>query len=287
MAPEVPALLAGALWAPLIAHRMAPILAAFLEERGLAPRNYLGRPVPPVGGFCLLLAAAPAYLAGWWMAPGQGGNYLLLLAVLSLALLGGFVDDALGALDPKGWRGHLRALGAGRLTAGLVKLAALGTAGLATALAGGGLAGGALAGGALASGLLVPLAANAANVLDLQPGRAAKAWLLAVGALSVGVGHPLLVPLAAALMGYLPWDLRGRVMLGDAGANILGAGLGLYLVLSLGPSARLGAVGALAVFQLLAEWRSLSEIIARRPLLARIDGWGRREGARGEGGGVP
>ena len=64
------------------------------------------------------------------------------------------------------------------------------------------------------------------NQLDTRPGRALKAFLLG-GARS---GTTARRGYAAVAVLLLPYDLRERVMLGDAGSNALGAVVGLGLV---------------------------------------------------------
>ena len=73
----------------------------------------------------------------------------------------------------------------------------------------------------------------------------------------------------------LPLDLGERGMLGDAGANALGAVLGIGAVLALGPSVRLDLVVVLAVLNLAAELTSFSRLIDRTPPLRRLDRLGR------------
>ena len=103
----------------------------------------------------------------------------------------------------------------------------------------------------LSGTLLVALSANALNQLDTKPGRALKAYLVAATA----VGAPRRVAVC-----LLPYDLREMGMLGDAGANALGALLGLNSVSRLTARGRWIAIGALAGLTLLGERRSLGAI---------------------------
>jgi UDP-N-acetylmuramyl pentapeptide phosphotransferase/UDP-N-acetylglucosamine-1-phosphate transferase len=134
----------------------------------------------------------------------------------------------------------------------------------------------------------IALAANAINLLDLRPLRAVKgAALLAVliGAVALGAGDGEVegnvlvaaVLVAGAFVPYLLLEARRQVMLGDAGANALGAAVAVIGVWAL----PLGAIGALtallALFHLWTERHSVSEAIAARPWLARLDAWGWRQ----------
>ena len=114
--------------------------------------------------------------------------------------------------------------------------------------------------------LLVGLAANAVNQLDTKPGRAVKAYLLAA--------VPLRAPLLPAVV-LLPYDLREMAMLGDSGANALGALLGLRSVGRLTGRGQWIAIGALATLNLIGEMRSLGELIERTPGLRELDRLGR------------
>ncbi|MGH3117048.1 MAG: glycosyltransferase [Gaiellales bacterium] len=166
---------------------------------------------------------------------------------VALVCLLGLLDDAFSGPE-RGWRAHLRA----RRTTGVLKL-------LGIPLVGG------VATRSLSGGLLVGLAANALNLFDTKPGRALKAFLVVAPASGYG-------PVAILL---LPYDLRERVMLGDAGSNALGAVVGLNSVGNLHGRARWTAILALAGLNLLGERRSLGELIERTPGLAWLDRLGR------------
>jgi hypothetical protein len=170
--------------------------------------------------------------------------------VVVVAGAAGLADD-LWSGPERGFRAHLRA----GSTTGVLKLVAIPLAGL-------------LATRKLSGALLVGLAANLLNQLDTRPGRALKAYLL--GALAVDA------PLGIAVL-LLPYDLRERTMLGDAGSNALGALLGLTSVNRLGGRARWLAIGTLAGLTALGERRSLGELIERTPGLAELDRLGRYE----------
>lgn len=150
----------------------------------------------------------------------------------------------------------------------------------------------ALGGGALALGLsmfgisveaifaafLIAGCVNLANLLDLRPGRAIKFLALPILALLflAPVGTSLAVlPVLGGVFALFYFDLRGRIMLGDAGAAILGAVPG-YLVAACGPGL-VWWVAAVVILGLtaLAEVSSISRWIEEVDLLRRFDLWGR------------
>jgi hypothetical protein len=169
-------------------------------------------------------------------------------AVAAVAAIG-LADDVWSGPE-RGFQGHLQA---GRTT-GVLKLVGIPLVGL-------------LATRKVSGALLVGLAANFVNQLDTRPGRALKAYI--AGALAVGA------PVSGAVL-VLPYDLREKVMLGDAGSNALGAMLGLSSVSRLTGTSRWLAIGALAGLTLLGERRSLGELIERTPGLRTLDRLGRQ-----------
>jgi hypothetical protein len=121
----------------------------------------------------------------------------------------------------------------------------------------------------LSGAVLVALAANMLNQLDTRPGRSLKAFFLASTALRIR---------SRALCGGVllaPYDLREMTMLGDAGANALGAVLGFDSVARFGSRGRLLAIGALAGLTLFGERRSLGRLIEETPILRELDAVGR------------
>jgi UDP-GlcNAc:undecaprenyl-phosphate GlcNAc-1-phosphate transferase len=130
----------------------------------------------------------------------------------------------------------------------------------------------------LAAAVLV-LATNAFNLLDLRPGRSIKAFVLLGVGLGLGSGSPralwiLGLFVAPALVAGL-YDLRERAMLGDTGANLLGALAGLWLVFALSGTGQIVALVLLLGLTVYGELRSLSNLIERTPGLRELDSWGR------------
>jgi hypothetical protein len=169
-------------------------------------------------------------------------------SVTAVAALG-LADDLWSGAE-RGFRAHL---GRGRTT-GVLKLLGIPLVGL-------------FATRRLSGALLVGLAANFLNQLDTRPGRALKAYLLAAPFAGAPVGVAVLLA---------PYDLREMTMLGDTGANALGAMLGLNSVGKLTGRGRWSAIGVLAGVTLLGETRSLGELIERTPVLRELDALGRQ-----------
>jgi len=274
-------------FALLAAAILAPALLRALSGGGHTRRNYRGRALPFPFGVLTLAAAAIALipllllaqLASTQVLPAR----LLPIAVYALGVLAlGLLDDTLAPSDEdgrpaqRGWRGHAGAALRGELSTGALK--AVGSLGLALlAMSDRGLD---LSNGRwlLATGVLV-LATNVFNLLDLRPGRATKAFVLLGAGLAIGAAD--LQPLWAVGLFAAPalvagaYDLRERVMLGDTGANLLGALAGLWLVLTLSGTGQLVALALLAAITLYGELRSISELIERTPGLRQLDSWGR------------
>jgi hypothetical protein len=223
------------------------------------------------------LLEGPAFaLAGAVAAAAAGGGARVRAAALvSAAGAGAFgaYDDLAGSTASKGFRGHLGALRQGEVTSGLVKIGGIGATGLVTgALLREGLVDRVLAGGVVAG------AANLVNLFDLRPGRALKAGLVAAVPLAAtgGPGAGVAATTAGAAAALLPEDLGERSMLGDAGANALGALVGTAF--AAGASRRSLGLGLAVLVALTAasERVSYSRVIDRTPPLAWLDRLGRR-----------
>ena len=253
--PAVPVVAAQAAAGAVLAWAAQRALTA--RAPGGAPRwertNHRGRPVSLLSGPALALAAvASADLT----FPG------VAVAGLGAAAVGAF-DDAVGDRSARGFRGHLAALRRGRLTSGGVKVFGIGAAGLLACHRPG-----VRRREILLEGAVVAASANLLNLLDLRPGRALKVG--AVAALALGQPGP-----AAAAAALLPGDLAETTMLGDAGANALGAVLGLALVRR-HPQRRLIALTTLTAVTAVSEVLSYSRIIDAVPPLRWVDRVGRQ-----------
>lgn len=230
--------------------------------------NHAGRTVTLLEGPSVVSGAATAALLG-------GAGPSALVATLGAGGLGAW-DDLAGDTGPKGLRGHLGALVRGRLSTGVVKTLGLGLTGL--------LAAAALGSDRHDSARLLDLtlgagvvagSANLINLLDLRPGRALKVALLAGVPFTLAGSRPAAAATGAALA-VLRDDMASRSMLGDTGANSLGALLGLALVGRTGTRGRLVGLSLLTALTLASERVSFTSIIERTPGLRELDAWGRR-----------
>jgi UDP-N-acetylmuramyl pentapeptide phosphotransferase/UDP-N-acetylglucosamine-1-phosphate transferase len=120
--------------------------------------------------------------------------------------------------------------------------------------------------------------ANLVNLLDLRPGRAIKAGLLAGAPLvaGTGAGGGVAAGAVGAAAGLLPADLDEQIMLGDAGANALGALLGTALAARTGTVGRAALLAGIAALTAASEKVSFTQVIDRTPVLRDLDALGRR-----------
>ena len=254
--------------------------------------NHRGDQLTLLEGPAVALGAAAAAA----VAPGLAVRPRLALVTAGLgAAAFGCYDDLAGSGDRRGLRGHLGALAKGEVTTGAIKIIGIGATGLAAGLllgapgARGGARGAAGPAGRTLDLMidtgLVAGTANLINLFDLRPGRAIKVSLLAGTGLAV-TGTKGTAPVAApagAVLALLPPDLAERAMLGDAGANAVGAMLGVGLAAALPRPVRLVALAGIAGLTLVSEKVSFTKVIARTPALNWLDLLGRRPPAPAAG----
>ena len=227
--------------------------------------NFRGRTVSLSAG----PAVAGAALTATALSPATGGAVLVGGTAAAL----GLYDDLYGDTHARGLRGHLSAARQRRLTTGLVKLAGLAASGF---VAGRRHRGRTLP--ALADAALIAGAANLANLFDLRPGRALKvAGAVAIGAAAFpGAPGVVAAATAAAAAATLPADLGEDVMIGDCGANAVGALIGWSLATGLGRTGRAAALGGIVALTLTSERVSFTSVIEGNRWLRVWDEWGRR-----------
>jgi UDP-N-acetylmuramyl pentapeptide phosphotransferase/UDP-N-acetylglucosamine-1-phosphate transferase len=263
--------------ATVLAALLASPLLRALVESGRVRLNYRQRSVAYPFGVLSVAAAVIALIPLALVERFEGAHVfhpetsIVVLYVLGVAFLG-LVDDTLAG-EPRGWRGHGSAALEGHLSTGVLKAA--GSLGLALyAMSYMGLS----TGRWLLAVAVLALATNAFNLLDLRPGRATKVFVLLGAGLTIGTAsvRPLwslgLFVGPALVAGA--YDLRERSMLGDTGANLLGALAGLWLVLSLSALGQAIALLVLVAITVYGELRSISALVERVPLLRGLDSWG-------------
>ncbi|MET0927300.1 MAG: hypothetical protein ABWY90_07980 [Solirubrobacterales bacterium] len=276
-------MLTGLIVSALVAAvALGPWLADMVRA-GLVRENYAGHRLAfPAGApliACSLIALAPLAVLDDradldLLDPGL---QRWMVYVLGVALLG-LLDDALGrgaaADTDRGWRGHARALAAGRFSTGAIKavgalaLAAYATSGL-----------GRQGIDYVADLALLLLATNLFNLLDLRPGRAEKAFFLLLAGLCLGAWTVEPIELLGLFIGpvaVVAWfTLRERAMLGDTGSNLIGALAGVAMLVTLGDTGRWITLALIVALTIFGEFRSISRTIDSIPPLRWIDSLGR------------
>jgi UDP-N-acetylmuramyl pentapeptide phosphotransferase/UDP-N-acetylglucosamine-1-phosphate transferase len=266
-------LVAGAVAGSLLLLLLRPVLAHPLLQR----ENYRGRSLPTAGGLVAVVAVL-AVEGAWALLDGTGVHHVYVLIALAFGALG-FVDDLLGSGgDGRGFVGHVRALTQGRLTTGGLKLFGGGAAALIACAA----VDGDRVGRLVLDAALVALAANLANLFDRAPGRTLKVGGLCFVVLAVAAGLDRdlagVAVAMGALLALLPADLGERLMVGDTGANPLGAVLALGLVLVAPVWGRVVALAVVLALNLASEAVSFSAVIDRVGVLRWVDRAGRPSG---------
>ena len=248
----------------------------------LARENYRGRTVATSAGIVVVLVAllveaarqvGASFEVGHRMTAARG---LVLVAALGFGFLG-LVDDLIGSGHARGFRGHVAELARGRLTTGGLKLVGGAAVGAIIAGAWGSMSPGRV----LADAALIALSANLANQVDRRPGRVTKVGLVAFVALAAAASNMDYIEGVAVVVGasaaLLVDDLRERLMLGDVGANVLGACLGTGVVLACPLGVRLGVLVVVALLNLVGELSSFTRLIDAVPPLRVLDRAGRRD----------
>lgn len=307
MKPEILILLGAVLagiGVPWLVTRM--LMTSLLEDPSKVVMNYRGARVRYGLGVAWLVWSLCALVAAWAASALSPSPLWGLLAaggvVAAFSFTAGVVDDAYGSGASRGFRGHLRQLTRGRLSTGGLKIVVVGTVSLGAAIW---LAPIAVWGTESASafenagslvrvllaGASIAFTANLVNLLDLRPGRALKSHvILSFGGVAGAVamigtaelrtalitGAVAVIMLLGPVVAMWRYDLGEQAMLGDAGANAMGAVSGVFIVSGLS----LGWLVAYALFvfglNLISERVSFSRVIEANTVLRRLDEFGRK-----------
>jgi hypothetical protein len=259
-----------------------PVTLRFLREHRMTGRNYAGDEIPVGSGAVVAITLVLFYTAVCFLSgtahlgyesvyPFLRGSIPGLLLVYAVGLL----DDCVGERTVKGISGHWkRWRQTGTPSTGVVKTAGIVLAALWVAMFSS-----EFWAEALFDWITIALAANALNLLDVRPGRAWKSFYC--GAAVIAAANPAailytwLLPGAAGGTALLAGDLKGKHMLGDSGANVLGFMLGCSLVDAAPFWLQAIAFALLAAMHRTAERGSISAWIERHKWVQWLDRFGR------------
>ncbi|MEW6425407.1 MAG: hypothetical protein AB1523_11830 [Bacillota bacterium] len=252
---------------------MFPALTELIARAGFLRPNYRGHFIPAGAGLVFFFGNLWAAGIYFYLFQDTQSALGILFTVSAFTCLG-LLDDVWGTRETSGLAGHFKSLLHGRCTTGACKAL-------------GGLAAAALTAAFLGSSrpfflintLAIALSANAVNLLDRRPGRAGKGFIfLTVILIFAGWGQQrmlFLITFLGAVLAYLKADLKEKVMMGDTGANSLGAVLGVGAFWALEEPYLIIYLLFLTLFHLLAEKYSLTRLIAKNRLLDCLDRLGR------------
>lgn len=270
--PEITGL--GAVTGALLEGLVIFFLIGMLTETGAVRKNFQGNDIPVSMGLSFPVVVMMVFLIYGMLQWYDDSYHLYILALMAVSFLG-FIDDMLGQRDTLGFKGHFGALFRGRLTTGGLKAMGGGLVSFFTAFF---VSDGWVA--IIINTLILALFTNMLNLLDLRPGRAVKGFIFFTAIIIIIAGGSLdwllVAPLAGAVLWYFRYDLAARVMMGDAGSNVLGFALGYLAVTELNFYARTGVLLFLIAMHIFTEKYSLTKIIEKSAFLRYIDNMGRR-----------
>ncbi|WP_079910776.1 hypothetical protein [Paenibacillus sp. 32352] len=282
-----------------LGRALMPGWITFMENHRLTDSNYNGERIPTAGGLFIVMMFLIHSLVVQGIAYGkpaagsQGMNLALsnvyTLGAVTVAFLG-FLDDTVGNKTPKGFTGHWRlwkehrVVSTGTVKAGGVAIAAMlfvlrGDTDLSAPW-----------GWVALQWLCIVLAANGINLLDTRPGRAFKGfgalYLLAIAVMMLNdQGHRqdflvMSLPVLVSMALLLGADLKGQIMLGDTGANLLGFVLGCWIVQATGWKLQLLLLVGFILLHAITWRHSLSRLIDNHRWLSWLDSLGRESGPK-------
>lgn len=277
---------------------LLPHVVRFLESHGQVEANYTGQLIPRGVGSALWLLLwlqdLILQMTIWvlnvhmriglpsWVSLLEKNQRLFTFAATIIFLLG-WTDDLIGSKEIKGLKGHYRYWKETKsFSMGAVKALGIATAAGWLVLSlrneqtpiwwmGGQL-------------VLLMLMTNALNLLDVRPGRSFKFFF--TGVLTVvllvllmkGISPRVLFPIWPVCIGgffVYRMDVRGRGMLGDAGANLLGFTLGYAVIMTLPWEIQCLMIAVLIFLHQQAEASSITAMIERNRFLNWLDRLGR------------
>lgn len=252
-----------------------PMISKMLENSGMIRENYRGDMIPVGLGLVFIpsLVINSIILIYSNIVPEKIIMiYMLLFASIAMSFVG-IIDDSLGNRGVTGLIGHFKALFKGSLTTGAFKALLGGFVGLTLAVT--------LSKSIpniIVATLVVALSTNMMNLFDLRPGRAIKAYVILaiiIFLASAKFNREVMMLIVPAVLAYFYFDLRALTMMGDAGSNVLGVSIGVFIVSSFDLPVQLVSLVLLVAIHVLTEKFSLTKIIENNKFLDYVDKLGR------------
>ena len=252
-----------------------PMISKMLENSGMIRENYRGDMIPVGLGLVFIptLVINSIILIYSNSVPEKVIMiYMLLFASIAMSFVG-IIDDSLGNRGVTGLIGHFKALFKGSLTTGAFKALLGGFVGLTLAVT--------LSKSIpniIVATLVVALSTNMMNLFDLRPGRAIKAYVMLaiiIFLASAKFNREVMMLIVPAVLAYFYFDLRALTMMGDAGSNVLGVSIGVFIVSSFDLPVQLVSLVLLVAIHVLTEKFSLTKIIENNKFLNYVDKLGR------------
>lgn len=198
--------------------------------------------------------------------------FMFLFAALSMSFAG-IMDDIIGNRNVSGLKGHFKSLFKGTLTTGGFKALYGGFVGLLISVV--------LTRSIpeiVLNTLIIALSTNLMNLMDLRPGRAIKVYLvIMIVMIATLTGFTRILPflIVPVVLAYFNQDLKAKCMMGDAGSNVLGISIGIFMAFGYSINVKIGWLVFLVLIHILTEKYSLTKIIEKNKVLNFLDRLGR------------
>ncbi len=245
-----------------------------LVNFNLLKKNYMDDYIPVTGGIILISST----IINWYIVyilnliNEQFFNiYMFIILIIGFT---GLLDDICGSKLTQGFKGHFKSLINGKLTTGIFKVITTIFVSIVVVLE---LKIYSFSEIIINAGIII-LMTNLLNLLDLRPARSIKFFIgISVLLILINLNYIIyFIPFLIPLIFYLPYELKAKIMLGDSGANLLGAVLGFNTVVLLDTLfIRFIVLLSLIALNLLSEKYSYSTIIKKNFILNWIDKLGR------------
>lgn len=258
----------------LLTYISLPLIRDMLINGGVLCLNFKGERIPNAMGIVFIFSQVMTIgIIQIIFGFKDNFHFIYLFGFVFIGFIG-LLDDLIGDKTVKGLKGHIKSFLKGKLTTGGVK-AFLGL--FISFIVSSYISYNFL--DFILNGLIIGLFTNLINLFDLRPGRATKVFvaisLILLCFKILRYNNYIILSIYGILIPYIVLDLKGKVMMGDTGSNVLGYTLGAYYTVNFEIYSRVTVLIILILFHILAEKVSFSQVIDNNKILKYIDNIGR------------